>query len=66
MNMKEFIARDINKGVVFEIYRLYNGCLECYTYQVHKKREKKLFAHTTRAIDFRDMILYCEYNFDQY
>ena len=61
----ELIAKDRNKGIVFEIYRLNkNGCLECYTYPEHKEWEKKLFAHTTRPMDFRDMILYCEYNYE--
>ena len=61
----ELIAKDRNKGIVFEIYRLNkNSCLECYTYPEHKEWEKKLFAHTTRPVDFIDMILYCEYNYE--
>lgn len=63
-NLKmEFIARDKNKGIVFEIYQLSNGCLECYTYPENREWEKRYFAKSNRPIDFRDMILYCEYNY---
>jgi hypothetical protein len=60
----ELIAKDTNKGVVFEVYRLKNSCLECYTYPEHQEHKKKFFARTTRPVDFRDMILYCEYNYN--
>ena len=60
----EFIARDENKGIVFEIYQLRNSCLECYTYPKGREWEKRFFAKSKRPIDFRDMILYCEYNYE--
>lgn len=59
----DLVAKDENKGIVFELYMLKNGCLECYTYPKNKEWEKKYFARTTRPTDFRDMLLYCEYNY---
>ena len=60
----ELIAKDENKGVIFEVYMLKNACLECYAYPKNEEWNKKFFAHTTKPIDFRDFILYCECNYN--
>lgn len=60
-NLKmEFVAKHENKGIIFEIYRIENGCLECYTYPRNKEWEKRFFAASKGPIDFRDMLLCCE------
>lgn len=59
----ELIAKDENKGVIFEIYRLKNCCLECYTYPAGKEREKKFFASSSKPVSCMDMLIYCQYNY---
>lgn len=59
----ELIAKDENKGVIFEIYRLKNYCLECYTYPAGEKHKKKFFASSSRPVSYMDMLLYCQYNY---
>lgn len=59
----EFVARDMENGIFFEIVRCKNGFLECYIYPAGKQEEKRLFAKTTRTMDFRDFLLFCEYRY---
>ncbi len=58
--MKEYYGRFEDGGKAFHIWRKWgNGepdHLECYV-------DGKLFAKTTRYIDFRDFVLWCFYNY---
>ena len=60
----ELITKDENKGIIFEIYRLKNCCLECYTYPVDEEHKKKFFASSSKPINCMDMLLYCQYNYN--
>ena len=43
----ELTAKNEHKGVIFEIYRLKNCCLECYTYPIGEEHKKKFFASSS-------------------
>ena len=60
----ELVAKDENNEIIFEIYKLKNSCLECYTYPKNEEYKKKFFASSNKPIDFRDMLLYCQYNYN--
>lgn len=59
----ELVTKNEHNGIIFEIYRLKNSCLECYTYPKNEEYNKKFFASSSKPIDFRDMLLYCQYNY---
>ena len=59
----ELIIKDEKDGIVFEIYRLRNCCLECYTYPKNEEYKKKFFASSNKPINHMDMLLYCQYSY---
>ena len=59
----ELINKSDYNGIIFEIYRLNDENLECYTYPKNEKWKKKLFAFTTKPISYTDMLSYCMNNF---
>lgn len=59
----ELIIKHAYKGIVFEVYRLKNCYLECYTYPVGQEWKRKYFARSIRPMDERDFTLYCMYNY---
>lgn len=59
----ELMARDTDKGNVFEVYMLKDATLECYVYPEKKEWEKKYYARSTKPVPWRDFLLFCEINY---
>lgn len=60
----EFIMQNINKGFVFEIYKLKNGRLECYVYPQNKETDKKFFASTSKTMNCMDFLVMCQHKYN--
>lgn len=61
LKSKKFILKDESQGIIYEIYRLKNGCLECYVYLKNREYEKNLFIQSANPIDVNFFLKYCKF-----